>query len=139
MDKAFAAPRVGWDAAYGDYENDGDLDVLVTSSGASAKLFPNEGGSGNNWATFRLVGNQSNRDGIGAKVRIRAGGVTRSSSVKSGSSDCSQSQLALTFGLKEAPRIDSLEILWPEGKRQVLTELPINKTVTIHEERGVIR
>ena len=112
---------------------------MVTSSGGSAKLFRNEGGSGNNWITLRLVGKQSNRDGIGAKVRLRAGGVTQSGSVKSGSSYCSQSQLALTFGLKAANRIDQLEVLWPKGKKQVLTELPINKAVTIHEERGVIR
>lgn len=137
--KAFAAPRVGRGAAYGDYDKDGDLDLLVTSSGGSAKLFRNEGGSGNNWVTLRLVGKQSNRDGIGAKIRLRAGGITQSGSVKSGSSYCSQSQLALTFGLKNANRIDRLEVLWPKGKKQVLTELPINKAVTIHEERGVIR
>ena len=137
--KVFSAPRVGRGAAYGDYDRDGDLDILVTSSGGSAKLFRNEGGSRNNWITLRLVGKQSNRDGIGAKVRLRAGGITQSSSVRTGSSYCSQSQLALTFGLKAATRIDSLEILWPKGKKQVLTELSINKAVTIHEERGVIR
>ena len=68
-----------------------------------------------------------------------AAGITQSGSVKSGSSYCSQSQLALTFGLKTANRIDQLEVLWPKGNRQVLTELPINTAVTIHEERGVIR
>ncbi len=91
----------------------------------------------NQW--YRLVGKQSNRGGIGAKVRLRAGGVTQSGSVKSGSSYCSQSQLALTFGLKAATRIDRLEVLWPKGKKQVLTTPPINAVVTIHEEQGVIR
>ena len=137
--KDFAASRVGRGAAYGDYDNDGDLDILITSSGGPARLFRNDGGNDNNWITLRLVGQQSNRDGIGAKVRLRSGAVTQTASVKSGSSYCSQSQLAVTFGLKAAQAIDKLEVSWPRGKTQVLKALPINSMITIHEERGLIQ
>ena len=133
MGKEFAAPRVGRGAAYGDIDNDGDLDVLVTSCGGSAALFRNDGGNRNAWAAFDLNGTRSNRDGIGAVVKVKAGGLTQTQVVKSGASYCSQSQLRLTFGLGDAGRVDEVQILWPSGATQVLRGLPVNRLHRITE------
>ncbi len=131
--KEFAAPRVGRGAAYGDTDNDGDLDVLVTSCGGPAALFRNDDGNRNVWSAFDLRGTKSNRDGIGAVVKVKAGGLTQTQVVKSGASYCSQSQLRLTFGLGNATRIDEVEILWPSGARQTLRGLAANRVHRITE------
>ncbi len=134
----FGTPRVARGAAYGDFDNDGDLDVLMTACGGPAKLFRNDGGNQNNWVTLHLEGSKSNRDGLGAVVRIKSGDVVQTAMVKTGGSYCSQSQLRLTFGLGKLQKIDSVEISWPSGEKQQLAQLPINKIVNISEDRGIV-
>lgn len=134
MGEAFAAPRVGRGAAYGDYDNDGDLDVLLTTCNGPAKLFRNDGGNQKNWIAIELEGTQSNRDAIGAVVRVTAGGVTRTGVVKTGSSYCSQSQLRLTFGLGDLRQVESIEVEWPSGKMQPIRRASINKILQIKED-----
>jgi enediyne biosynthesis protein E4 len=136
MGKEFGAPRVARGAAYGDIDNDGDLDVLITTSGGPAILFRNDGGNANRWVAFDLKGAGSNRDGIGAVVRVRSGNSRQVQMVKSGGSYCSQSQLRLTFGLGQAGRVDETEIIWPSGRKQVLKNLPVGQILQIEE--GVI-
>jgi len=134
----FGSPRVARGAAYGDFDNDGDLDVLMTSCGGPAKLFRNDGGNQNNWVTLRLEGAKSNRDGVGAVVRVTSGDVVQTAMVKTGGSYCSQSQLRLTFGLGKLQKIDSVEINWPSGEKQVLAQVPVNKILNISEAQGIL-
>jgi len=133
MGKSFAAPRVGRGAAYGDIDNDGDLDVLITTSGGPAALFRNDGGNRNNWVAFELKGSPSNRDGVGAVVRVKSGSSRQVQLVKSGGSYCSQSQLRLTFGLGSKTRADEVEIVWPSGHKQILRNIPAKQVVKVEE------
>jgi hypothetical protein len=133
MGKEFAAPRVGRGAAYGDIDNDGDLDVLITCSGGPAALFRNDGGNRNYWIAFELKGNASNRDGIGAVVRVKSGSSRQVQMLKSGGSYCSQSQLRLTFGLGSNTRADEVDIVWPSGRKQTLRNLPAKRLIKVEE------
>ena len=112
----FAQPKVGRGAAFGDFDNDGDLDVLITTNNGPAYLYRNDRIAGNHSIRFRLIGTQSNRDGIGAMVRIYFGGRTSSRMVRSGSSYLSQSELPVTFGLGKRESIDRAVIRWPNGR-----------------------
>ncbi len=125
-------------AAYGDIDNDGDLDVVITSNHGPAYVFRNDGGNRNNWICLRTVGTKSNRDGIGAVVRIESASGKQWNCVRSGSSYCSQSDLALTFGLGKDPKVTSIEIEWPSGARQKLTDIAANQFVKIEEGKGII-
>jgi hypothetical protein len=134
----FAAPRVARGAAHGDFDNDGDLDLLLTSCGGPAKLFRNDGGNRNNWITLQLEGVKSNRDGIGALVRLKSGDLVQTASMKTGGSYCSQSQLRLTFGLGGRRKIDLIEIKWPSGEDQMITQAPVNRLVKVNETFGIV-
>jgi hypothetical protein len=133
LGKEFAAPRVSRGAAYGDFDNDGDLDILVTTCGESPRLFRNDGGNQNNWITLKLVGEKSNRNGIGARVTIQANGVRQSGYVRSGGSYCSQSQLRQTFGLGKSKKVESVQILWPSGEVQQIKNVSVNQFLEIRE------
>ena len=113
---AFAAPKVARGAAFADFDRDGDLDALITTNNGPAYLYRNDNSTGNRWIRFRLTGTKSNRDAIGAVVRIEAPGLTRVAMVKSGSSYLSQSELPLTFGLGRRDRVDRVEVRWPSGR-----------------------
>jgi hypothetical protein len=137
MGQAFAAPRVARGAAYADIDNDGFLDVLVTTNAGPAYLFHNESGS-NHSLRVKLVGTKSNRDGIGAVVHLSSGGDKQSKMLRSGSSYLSQSELVLTFGLGAQTKADSVEIQWPSGQVEKLTNVNAGQTVTVEEGRGVV-
>jgi hypothetical protein len=112
----FATPKVGRGAAFGDIDNDGDLDVLITTNNGPAHLYRNDQMTGNRSLRFKLVGTKSNRDGIGATVRIYHNGQTNSRTVKSGGSYLSQSELPVTFGLGKADSVDRVTVNWPSGR-----------------------
>ncbi len=113
----FSRPRVGRGAAFGDFDDDGDTDVLITSNAGPAYLYRNDITTGNRSIRLRLVGTQSNRDAIGAMVRAEySGGHKTSRTVKSGGSYLSQSELPLTFGLGRAESVDRIVVRWPSGR-----------------------
>ena len=139
MGPEFNRPVVGRGAAYADFDRDGDLDILMTTNHGPAYLFRNDGGNRNNWLSVRTVGSPSNRDGIGAVVRIvTVPGQQKWSWVKSGSSYCSQSDLAVTFGLGAEKSVTSLEIEWPSGARQKLGSVAANQFITVDERKGIV-
>ncbi len=137
MGPAFAAPRVARGAAYADIENDGFLDVLITTNAGPAYLFHNEGGT-NHSLRLKLVGTKSNRDGIGAVVRVTSGSDKQSKMLRSGSSYLSQSELVLTFGLGPQTKADSVEVQWPSGQVDKISNLDAGQTVTVEEGEGVV-
>lgn len=129
----FSEELVGRAAASADYDNDGDVDIVIMNSNQRAVLLKNEGGNLNNWINIKLVGQQTNRDAIGAKVTVNAGGITQVAEVKSGSSYASGSDLRLLFGIGKAEKIESILIKWQSGTEQKLEKLGINQFLTITE------
>ena len=133
---AFSKPMVARGAAYADFDHDGDLDVLISANNGPAVLLRNDGGNRNHWLSVRLVGARSNRDGIGAAVRVESAGGKQWNTVRSGSSYCSQSDLALTFGLGR-DSVASVEVVWPSGVKQQFSNVAANRRVLIDESRGL--
>ena len=127
-------PVVGRGAAYADIDNDGDLDILVTTSNGAAHLFRNDGGNRNNWIKIELIGKKSNRNGIGAKFRIKSAIGTQTKTVKSGSSYCSQSELTTIFGLKNDTIVEEIEVTWQSGTVTTLKGRNVNQLIQITEE-----
>ncbi len=133
---AFARPIVARGAAYADFDRDGDLDLLISTNHGPAYLLRNDGGNRNHWLCVKLVGSKCNRDGIGAVVRVQSASGKQWNTVRSGSSYCSQSDLALTFGLGKDTTA-SLEIEWPGGTRQKIAGVAADQFATIDESRGI--
>jgi hypothetical protein len=135
----FAVERVGRGLAAGDFDNDGDLDLLLTSNGGPVELLRNDGGNAQNSLVIETVGAKSNRNGIGARLRLTAGTRTQIREIKTGGSYLSQHDPRAHFGLERAARADRLEIRWPSGLTQTLDNIPANHIVTIREGEGVVR
>ncbi len=136
--KPFAKPVIARGTAYADFDNDGDLDILLTTNGGPAYLLRNEGGNQARFARFKTIGAGSNRNGIGAKLTIfLPDGTKQWQTVHSGSSYCSQSDLALTFGLGRNDKIDRVEIEWPNGKVDKLSGMAANQLYIVKEGSGV--
>ncbi len=129
----FAEPLVGRAAAMADYDNDGDTDIVIMNSNQRAVLLRNDIGNLKNWVGLKLVGTRSNRDGIGAKVRLVAGGLTQVREVKSGSSYASGSDMRLLFGLGENQHVEKITIVWQSGTTQEVESVSINQYLTITE------
>lgn len=138
MGPTFLTPMVARGAIYADYDHDGDLDVVFTNNAGPARLFRNDGGNKNHWLCVKTVGSKSNRDGIGAVVRIESAGGKQWNAVRSGSSYASQSDLALTFGLGKDTVVTSISVEWPSGTKQSFKNISANKMVTIDEARGIV-
>jgi hypothetical protein len=136
MGKPFAAPKVARSTAYADVDNDGFLDILLTTNAGPAYLFHNEGGT-NHSLRIKLVGTKSNRDGIGAVVRVTSGADKQWKMLRSGSSYLSQSELILTFGLGAQTKADAIEIQWPSGQVDKVSNVNAGQMVTIQEGKGV--
>src|SRR4051794_31172512 len=137
MGKSFGAPKVARSAAYGDIDNDGFPDILLTTNSGPAYLFHNEAGT-NNSVRLKLVGTKSNRDGIGAVVRVTSGGEKQWKMLRSGSSYLAQSELVLTFGLGSQTKAEAIEIQWPSGQVDKLSEVNAGAIITVQEGKGVI-
>ena len=120
-------------AAFGDYDNDGAMEVVVNNQNEPPSLLKQSGKPAGNWVLLKLVGVKSNRSAIGARVRIAAGGLVQSDEVRSGGSYLSQNDLRLHFGLGLARRIERIEIDWPSGVHQVEKDLSVNRVITIRE------
>jgi len=142
QDAAFRAPRVGRGLAVADYDNDGWLDFVVNNNGEDAQLFRNDGGDSlaenrNHWFAVRLIGTKSNRDGIGAKLKVTAGGLVSQDQAKGGMSYCSAQDPRIYFGLGGHAKVDLLEIEWPSGTRDVMRDLKADQIVTAEEGKGL--
>jgi enediyne biosynthesis protein E4 len=140
MGQAFSTPRVGRGAAYADILNDGRLDLLLSTNGGPAYLFRNEAQNGspaNRSLRLKLVGTKSNRDGIGAVVRVTSGGETQTQMLRSGSSYLSSSELVLTFGLAQQEKAESIEIRWPSGQVDHLPNVATGQAITATEGKGI--
>ena len=135
MGADFNRPIVARGAAYADYDHDGDLDVIISTNNGPAYLFRNDGGNKNNWLNVRLIGTKSNRSAIGAVVRIESASGKQWNMVRSGSSYCSQSDLALTFGLGHDGKVTELQIEWPSGAKQQMKDISVNQFLKIEEPR----
>ena len=135
---ALQRPIVGRGGAYADYDNDGDLDLLITANGGAARLLRNEGGNRNHYLRVKTVGTKSNRDGIGARVTVTtAAGKKQWALVKTGSSYASQSALPVTFGLGGATRVPRVEVAWPSGQTDVLNDVAADRMITVVEGKGL--
>ncbi len=133
-----AETHVGRGAAFGDYDDDGDLDIVVVNDNEPPSLLRNDGGNGLHWIKLRLRGTRSNRDGIGARLRLAAGELVQFREVRQGGGYLSSHDPRLHFGLGGQTLVERLEIEWPSGTKQIATDLPARHLVTIDEERGVV-
>ncbi|MEW5978267.1 MAG: CRTAC1 family protein [Acidobacteriota bacterium] len=124
---------VGRGAAFGDYDNDGKVDVLVTNNGGAAELLRNESPGRNRWMAFKLVGTQSNRDAIGARLELRAGGLRYRAEVASSGSYLSSHDLRVYVGLGTNERVEQVLIHWPSGLTEQLTDLKPNRILRVVE------
>ncbi|HWP43746.1 MAG TPA: CRTAC1 family protein [Blastocatellia bacterium] len=132
----FQTRWVGRGAAFGDIDNDGDLDILVTNCNQRALLLRNEVGNKNNWITLKLASRHRGRDAIGALVKLVTDRSAQVEEVRSGTSYLSQCDMRLQFGLGDQRQIDRLEIRWPDGQTQVVAgdKLKINQAITINQQ-----
>ena len=136
---ALRRPMVARGAAYGDYDGDGDPDLLITTNNGPATLLRNDGATGHRALRIALRGTASNRDGIGARVAVRmADGSRRWQMVKTGSSYLSQSELPITFGLGRAQGVQAIEIAWPSGRVDRLAGEKAGQSLIVEEGRGIV-
>jgi len=126
---------VGRGTAFGDYDRDGDMDILITNNNGPAILLRNDGGNQNNWLYIKLIGTKSNRDGVGARVTIKSGGLTQTREVIAGHSVMSQSSLEVAFGLGNKQKAEMVEIKWPSGIVQTIKDITVNQLITVVEKR----
>lgn len=131
----FTRPVVARGTAIGDYDNDGDADILISCCGGSPILLRNDTKMVNNWLKIQLVGTTSNRDGIGAKVQVKTGGKTQVKEATCGGSYASGSERTLLFGLGTHSKVQSVEVKWLGGQTQKLENLSANKIIRIEENR----
>lgn len=138
---ALRQPSVGRGAAYLDFDRDGDLDLLLTTSNGAAKLLRNDNGNANDMLRIKAVGTRSNRDAIGTRITVRtSAGVRSTEMVKSGSGYLSQSELPLTFGLgkPQSGKLVTVEVIWPTGRKETFGGVAPNQYITLQEGKGIV-
>ncbi len=136
--EALSQPLVARGAAYVDYDRDGDLDVALATNDGPAYLLRNDGGNANSHLRVRLVGRASNRDGLGAMITLRSASGVQRRTVRTGSSYLSQSETVASFGVGSDLMIDTLEIEWPSGKKQLFSDIESNRTLRVDEDAGIV-
>lgn len=134
----FSLPCVSRGAAVGDFDNDGDLDILVNNNGERPQLLQNEGGNANHWLQIFLIGTRSNRDGVGARVKVTAGSLVQYDQRKGGMSYQSAQDPRLHFGLGSQSMVDEIEVRWPSGRVDRVRTMPADRVVTLKEGVGTV-
>jgi enediyne biosynthesis protein E4 len=132
----FTVPRAGRGVAFADFDNDGNMDVVVANDGDPPTLLHNEGADGNHFLNFKLVGTKSNRDAMGARLRLRAGKVSQIREIAGGGSYLSQSDLRAHFGIGKSTSATELEVSWPSGEHQIFRNIPADKFYLIVEGKN---
>ena len=131
---ALGVPRVGRGCAFGDIDNDGDIDIVINNLDGPPTILRNDGGNRQNWMQVKCVGTKSNRSAIGARVTLRTAGRTQIDEVMSGGSYYSHSDLRLHFGLGSSTQVDTIEVSWPSGSKTTRQNITANQAITIEEE-----
>ena len=134
----FLEKGVARGAVFGDLDNDGDVDIVINNLDGAAQVLRNDGGNTSNSVLIKTVGVKSNRDGIGARVKVVSGDLAQIDEVRSGDSYISQSDLRLHFGLEKRTKIDLIEVRWPSGTVDKINNVNANKILTIKEGQGLI-
>jgi len=135
---AIRAENLGRGCAFGDFDNDGDVDVIVNNLDGPPTLLRNDGGNRNNSILIKCEGTRSNRSGIGTRVKVTTGEHSQIDEVMSGSSYYSHSDFRLHFGLGVATKADTVEIAWPSGEKETFKDLPANHLHVVKETKGVV-
>jgi hypothetical protein len=135
---SLSVPRVSRGAAFGDLDNDGDIDIVVGELDGAPMILRNDGGNGANWITLELRGARGNRLALGARVKVVTGKLAQVDEVRSGGSYLSQNDLRLHFGLGKAERVERVEIRWPSGKTETLQNLAARSFYTVKEGAGIV-
>jgi hypothetical protein len=135
---AITAENIGRGCAFGDFDNDGDVDIIVNNLDGAPTLLRNDGGSRNNWILIKCVGTRSNRSAIGTRVKITAAGRDQIREVMSGSGYYSQNDLRLHFGLGRATTVERVELRWPSGAKETVRDLAVNQLFVIQESKGIV-
>ncbi|HEY6184792.1 MAG TPA: ASPIC/UnbV domain-containing protein, partial [Terriglobales bacterium] len=134
----FIKPIVGRGLATADFDNDGDIDIAINNRGDYPQLLRNDGGNANHWLEVLLIGARSNRDGIGSVLKLSSEGFVHVEQSKGGMSYMSASDPRIHFGLGKHTKIDSLEITWPSGQVDRLTNVPIDQIIAVKEGTGIV-
>jgi enediyne biosynthesis protein E4 len=135
---ALRAENLGRGCAFGDFDNDGDVDIVVNNLDGAPTLLRNDGGNKNNWIMIKCVGTRSNRSAIGTRVKVTSGEHSQIDEVMSGSSYYSQNDFRLHFGLGRATKADSVELVWPSGRKESFANLAANQLFVLQEAKGVL-
>jgi hypothetical protein len=132
------AENVARGCAFGDFDNDGDVDVIVNNLDGPPSLLRNDGGNRNNWIMIKCIGTRSNRSAIGTRVKVTTGEHSQIDEVMSGSSYYSQNDFRLHFGLGRATHADGVELTWPSGAKESFRNLPANHLFILQETKGIL-
>ena len=126
--------RVGRGATFGDYDNDGDIDIFIVNNHAKPTLLRNDGGNRNNWLHVELIGTNANRNAVGAKIQVKTVDRTQVREIYAGDSYMSFNSFIAEFGVGSATQVESLQVIWSNGDTQTLHNVPTNQRLRITQK-----